>query len=144
MKSILNLLRRRFIALPLIGLIASGEGASLLVPATSSLSVVAASIVVAGNSHALPVDRAIGRQRARDSRQTGRQISRARRRGCYVLPVGAAVFVHSGYRYYRVGPRYYYPYMYNGRTVYIDIDVVGGYPSPPPPAGSIDVDIYVR
>lgn len=104
-------------------------------------------------SQALPVDRAAGRQGARDSRQSGRQgaqysrqagrqTSRARRRGCYGLPPGAAPFSYGGYRYYRVGGRYLYPYMYGGRTVYIDIDVNGGYPAPPPPAGSIDIDIY--
>jgi hypothetical protein len=32
--------------------------------------------------------------------------------------------------------------MYMGRTVYIDINVQGGYPMPPPPVGSIDIDIY--
>jgi hypothetical protein len=32
--------------------------------------------------------------------------------------------------------------MYMGRTVYIDINVNGGYPAPPPPIGSIDIDIY--
>jgi hypothetical protein len=51
-------------------------------------------------------------------------------------------YAYGGYRYYRVGPRYYYPYMYMGRTVYIDINVQGGYPMPPPPVGSIDIDIY--
>jgi hypothetical protein len=91
---------------------------------------------------ALPIDRARGRAGARDSRQDGRQTSRARRRGCYALPHGAATFAYGGFRYYRVGPRYYYPYMYGGRTVYIEIDVVGGYPAPPPAAGSIDIDIY--
>ena len=91
---------------------------------------------------ALPADRAAGRQSARNSRQTGRQVSRARRRGCYAMPPGAVAFTYGGYRYYRVGPRFYYPYMYMGRTVYIDIDVHGGYPAPPPAPGSIDIDIY--
>jgi len=82
-----------------------------------------------------------GREGARDARQTGRQVSRVRRRGCYALPHGAALFTYGGFRYYRVGARYYYPYMYGGRTVYIDIDVNGGHPLPPPAAGSIDIDI---
>ncbi len=83
-----------------------------------------------------------GREGARDSRQIGRQVSRARWRGCYALPRGAVIFSYGGYRYYRVGPRFYYPYMYGGRTVYIDINVSGGNPVPPPPAASIDIDIY--
>ncbi|WP_038159462.1 hypothetical protein [Verrucomicrobium sp. BvORR106] len=91
---------------------------------------------------ALPVDRIEGRQGARSSRQDGRQTSRARWRGTYVLPAGAAVVAVGGYRYYRVGPRYYYPYMYGGRTVYIDINVVGGNPVPPPPVGSIEINFY--
>ena len=66
----------------------------------------------------------------------------ARWRGCYALPRGAVIFSYGGYRYYRVGPRFYYPYMYGGRTVYIDINVSGGNPVPPPPAASIDIDIY--
>jgi hypothetical protein len=99
-------------------------------------------ILAPGESQALPVDRAMGRAGARDSRQTGRQVSRARRRGCYAMPAGARPFVYGGYRYYRVGPRFYYPYMHMGRTVYVDIDVVGGNPAPPPPTGSIDITIY--
>ena len=99
-------------------------------------------IIAVDLAEALPVDRAAGRHGARDSRQTGRQTSRARRRGCYALPGGATPFSHGGHRYYRVGPRFYYPYMHMGRTVYIDINVSGGNPMPPPPAGSIDIDIY--
>lgn len=115
--------------------------ASEAFPVLTVIAVTMAALVPA-ESQALPVDRARGRAGARDSRQTGRQISRARRRGCYALPRGAAPFVFGGYRYYRVGPRFYYPYMYGGRTVYIDINVSGGNPAPPPPAGSIDIDIY--
>lgn len=107
-----------------------------------TVAAVSTAILAPVESQALPRDRAAGRQGARDSRQTGRQVSRARRRGCYALPHGAAPFAYGGYRYYRVGPRFYYPYMYMGRTVYIDINVSGGYPAPPPPVGSIDIDIY--
>lgn len=89
-------------------------------------------------------ERQEGRQGARISRTTGRVVSRSRFRGCYVLPRGAVVFPFGGYRYYRVGPRFYYPYMYGGRTVYIDINVVAGNPAPPPPAGSIDIDIDIN
>lgn len=107
-----------------------------------TVAVVTTAVLAPVESQALPRDRAAGRQGARGSRQTGRQVSRARRRGCYALPHGAAPFAYGGYRYYRVGGRYYYPYMHAGRTVYIDIDVSGGYPAPPPPVGSIDIDIY--
>jgi hypothetical protein len=107
-----------------------------------SIALVTVAALTPSESQALPVDRMAGRQGARNSRQAGRQTSRARRRGCYGLPGGAVPFAYGGYRYYRVGPRYYYPYMYMGRTVYIDINVNGGYPAPPPPIGSIDIDIY--
>ena len=55
---------------------------------------------IAPDLEALPRDRAAGRQGARDSRQDGRQTSRARRRGCYGLPGGAAPFRYGGYNYY--------------------------------------------
>jgi hypothetical protein len=109
---------------------------------TLSIALVTVAALTPSESQALPVDRMAGRQGARNSRQQGRQTSRARRRGCYGLPGGALPFAYGGYRYYRVGPRFYYPYMYMGRTVYIDINVNGGYPAPPPPIGSIDIDIY--
>lgn len=95
------------------------------------------------DSQALPRDRAAGRQAARASRQTGRQVSRSRWRGCHVLPHGAVAFRYASFTYYRVGPRFYYPYIYGGRTVYIDIDVKNGNPVPPPAAGSIDIDIDI-
>ncbi|MEI6533842.1 MAG: hypothetical protein WCN98_00770 [Verrucomicrobiaceae bacterium] len=133
---------RKLISLP--GLMAAVV-AMESIPALSTVSTVACAAVVLGatapSAQALPRDRAAGRQGARDSRQDGRQTSRARRRGYYACPAGAVAFSHGGYRYYRVGGRYYYPYFYGGRTVYIDIDVNGGYPVPPPPAGSIDIDI---
>jgi hypothetical protein len=40
-----------------------------------------------------------------------------------------------------VGPRFYYPYVYGGRTVYIDINVQDGNPEPPPAADSVDLDV---
>lgn len=114
----------------------------------SALSLVATGLLVdalvtAPKAEALPRDRMAGRQAARASRQSGRQVSRARRRGYYSLPPGAAPFYYRGYRYFRVGPRFYYPYVYGGRTVYIDIDVDDGNPAPPPDADSIDIDISV-
>ena len=139
---------KKFITLSVAALMTVSE-------ALPALTVVAAAATALApvESHALPRDRAAGRQGGRDSRQSGRQgaqdsrqagrqTSRARRRGYYGLPGGAVPFAYGGYRYYRAGGRYYYPYMYGGRTVYIDIDVNGGYPAPPPPAGSIDIDIY--
>jgi len=139
---------KKFITLSLTTLMTLSEA----LPTLAVVAITAATVAPV-ESQALPVDRAAGRQGARgsrqsgrqgaqDSRQAGRQTSRARRRGCYGLPGGAVPFRHGGYNYYRVGGRYLYPYMYGGRTVYIDIDVNGGYPAPPPPAGSIDIDIY--
>jgi hypothetical protein len=112
----------------------------------SALPLVAIGLLVealgtAPPAEALPRDRMAGRQAARASRQTGRQVSRARRRGYYGLPPGAAPFYYRGYRYYRVGPRFYYPYVYGGRTVYIDINVDDGNPEPPPSGDSIDIDV---
>lgn len=98
-------------------------------------------LVTLPEAEALPVDRMAGRQGARDSRQQGRQTSRARRRAYVGLPVGCVPYAHGGYRYYRAGGVYYYPYMHQGRTVYINIDVVKGQPAPPPPATSIDIYI---
>lgn len=89
-------------------------------------------------------ERIEGRTGARVSRTAGRVVSRSRYRGCYALPRGAVVVPYGAYRYYRVGTAWYYPYMYAGRTVYIDVQVVNGKPQPPPPANSIDIDIYVR
>jgi hypothetical protein len=105
-------------------------------------TVVVTSVVVAPESvEALPRDRARGRQAARYSRRTGRQVSRARRRGYYALPPGAVLRPFGPYRYYFVGSRWYYPYMYGGRTVYIVIDVDDeGNPTPPPPSDSIEID----
>lgn len=88
-------------------------------------------------------ERIEGRTGARVSRTAGRVVSRSRFRGCYALPRGAVVVPIGGYRYYRVGARYYYPYMHAGRTVYIDIQLVNGKPAPPPPANSIDIDIDI-
>lgn len=101
-------------------------------------------------AHALPIDRAYGRQAARDSRQdgregardarqTGRQVSRARWAGYPVLPPGCVPYMYGGYRYYTVRGLYYYPYFYGGRTVYIQVNVQNGVPVPPPPSGSIDI-----
>ena len=128
---------KKIFTLTLAALTTLGEALPVL-----TIAAVTTAVLAPVDSQALPVDRAAGRQGARASRQSGRQTSRARRRGYYGLPGGAVPFAHGGYSYYRVGGRYLYPYMYGGRTVYIDVDVSGGYPAPPPPAGSIDIDIY--
>ncbi len=128
---------KRIFTLFVACLMTISEALPVLTAATVSMIILSPT-----SSQALPVDRARGRQGARDSRQDGRQTSRARRRGCYALPGGARPFAYGGYHYYRVGPRFYYPYMYMGRTVYIDINVSAGNPMPPPPIGSIDIDIY--
>lgn len=113
---------------------------SPLLPAAAGIATVS---LLTGKAQALPIDRAIGRQGARASRQTGRQVSRARRRGVYSLPAGYRPYSYGSYNYYFAGGRYYYPYMYGGRTVYINIEVsASGNPGPPPAPGSIDIDIY--
>ena len=139
---------KKFIASTLTAVVALTEA----LPVLTTVAIATATLAPT-ESQALPADRAAGRQNARgsrqsgragaqDSRQSGRQTSRARRRGYYGLPAGAAPYAYGGYNYYRAGGRYYYPYMYGGRTVYIDVDVSGGRPMPPPPVGSIDIDIY--
>jgi hypothetical protein len=71
---------------------------------------------------------------------SGGPVHRGPRHGYHGLPGGAVPYSYGGYRYYRVGPRFYYPYFYGGRTVYIDIDAEGGVPLPPPPSGSIEIN----
>lgn len=121
---------KRIIVLCMTALMSLGE--FVPVAATATLAVV---VLTPTETQALPVDR-------RAARQAGRQASRARRRGYYGLPVGAVPYAYGGYRYYRVGNSYYYPYMYGGRTVYVDVEVYGGCPAPPPPIGSIDIYFY--
>ena len=131
-------------------------GGLLCLPSTVALPLLATAAVFTSTreAEALPVDRMYGRQSARFSRQagrrgaqysrqTGRQVSRARRRGYYALPVGYRPVTYGRYNYYFAGGRYYYPYMYGGRTVYVTVNVdASGNPGPPPPPGLIDIDIY--
>lgn len=77
------------------------------------------------------------------ARRTSRRVTR---RHLYGLPGGYRPYRWGAYNYYRVGSLFYYPYMYQGRTVYIEINVdSGGNPLPPPPASQalveIDIDI---
>ncbi|MFT4548693.1 MAG: hypothetical protein ACI8XO_001490 [Verrucomicrobiales bacterium] len=131
---------RRAITL-LVGGVTCLPGISTL-PVLPAIVGTASVVVMTQEAEALPVDRARGRQGARGSRQTGRQVSRARRRGYHSLPVGYRPFRYGRYSYYVAAGRYYYPYMYSGRTVYITINVdASGNPTPPPAPGSIDIDI---
>ena len=81
----------------LSALLVSAEALPFLTTAAAAVLLLSPSQV-----EALPIDRQVGRMQARDSRQAGRQTSRARRRGFYGLPGGAVPFAYGGYRYYRV------------------------------------------
>jgi hypothetical protein len=116
-----------------------------------SMLIAVVEMLIAASAQALPRDRIAGRHMARYDRRhgqawrapidraTGRAVSRARWRGFYALPRGAVVYRYGGYSYYRAGGVYYYPYVYGGRTVYVNVNVVNGRPAPPPPAGSINI-----
>jgi hypothetical protein len=121
---------RRAITL-LVGGVTCLPGISTL-PVLPAIVGTASVVVMTQEAEALPVDRARGRQGARGSR----------RRGYHSLPVGYRPFRYGRYSYYVAAGRYYYPYMYSGRTVYITINVdASGNPTPPPAPGSIDIDI---
>jgi hypothetical protein len=80
-------------------------------------------------------------QTRRVARRTSRRVTR---RHMYALPIGYATYRWGAYNYYRVGGLFYYPYMYQGRTVYVEINIDGsGHPLPPPPASEIDIDINI-
>lgn len=84
------------------------------------------------SSEALPARRV--------ARRTTRRVVR---RHMYALPVGAAAFSWGAYSYYRYNNMYYYPYMYSGRTVYIEVDIDSrGYPLPPPHPSEVDFGGY--
>ena len=46
----------------------------------------------------------------------------------------------GAYRYCFYKGLYYYPYMYGGRTVYIQVD----YNSPPPPSDQVIINVEVN
>jgi hypothetical protein len=117
---------KRILVLCMTAVMTLGEFIPVAATAT-----IAAVVLAPTETQALPVHR-----------RAARQAYRARCRAYYGLPVGAVPFVYGGYRYYRVGGAYYYPYMYGGRTVYVDVGVYGGYPVAPPPIGSIDIYFY--
>lgn len=68
-------------------------------------------------------------------------IRRVPRRGFRVLPPGTLPYYYRGYRYFRLGPRFYYPYFYGGGIVYVTVDVVDGQPAPPPDADSVELQV---
>lgn len=70
----------------------------------------------------------------RTSRRTARRVTR---RHFYTLPVGYAAVTLGGYRYYRYGGVYYYPYYISGQTVYVEVEVDPDDPSAPPPVESV-------
>lgn len=60
----------------------------------------------------------------------------------YAMPAGYRVVPYGRYKYYYQGGIYYYPYMFGGRTVYVQVDVnASGQPLPPPPPSQIQVEI---
>lgn len=68
------------------------------------------------------------------ARRTARRVTR---RHLYALPMGYAAVSLAGYRYYRYGGLYYYPYYVSGQTVYVQVDVDANNPGPPPSVESV-------
>ncbi len=131
MKTIINIIRYRLLALPIIGLTAIAEIAPPAVTSVATISTVLLSLSSASETQALPARRV--------ARRTTRRVVR---RHMYGLPAGSALYPYGRYRYYRCGGLYYYPYMIGGRTTYIQIDVnTNGQPLPPPPASQMEMEI---
>ena len=60
----------------------------------------------------------------------------------YALPRGCAWRTYAGRRYCYYGGLYYYPYVYGGKTVYINIEVnSSGHPMAPPPSSQVIVNV---
>ena len=89
------------------------------------------------------VDRGVAR---RTTRRTARRTTRrVVRRHYWGMPAGAVAFRWGGYRYFHAGGLYYYPYMFSGRTVYVQVTVdSGGHPLPPPPPSQVAVEINIQ
>ncbi len=113
----------------------------------------AAALMVAGavalapaNLQALPrgpVYRAPVRGTARrTARRTTRRVTR---RHYWALPGPYTPFRWGAYNYYRCGGIFYYPYMFGGRTVYVEVNVdSSGNPLPPPPPDQVAIDIDIN
>lgn len=85
--------------------------------------------------------RNVGYRTAPVVRGTARRIARrVTRRHLYTLSVGYAAVSLAGYRYYRYGGLYYYPYYVSGQTVYVQVDVNTSNPGPPPSVESVTED----
>lgn len=95
-------------------------------PSVGGLAVVAL-MAAAPEANALPHARRVARRTTR----------RVVRRHLWALPAGAVPITLGGYRYYRYGGAYYYPYLASGRTIYVEVN--GGYP--PPPAAEVMYDL---
>jgi len=90
--------------------------------------------VSAPNAEAIPPRGAV----RRTSRRTTRRVVR---RHMYALPAGYRWATFGAYRYAFVGGAYYYPYVMQGQTVYVQVDMQGSQPAPPPPASQISAEI---
>lgn len=126
---------RRYLSLPLIALLGMVEASPAVVATVTASALMIAS---APQAQALPVHRVA----RRTSRRTTRRVVR---RHLFVMPAAAAAVTFGPYRYYRYGGVYYYPYMIQGRTTYIEIDIdASGNPMAPPPASQVEVEIDIH
>jgi hypothetical protein len=143
---------KRYPALFLAALMTLCESAPLVPVATA----VATSILFTPtSSQALPRGRVVVRPAVRPvyhpvarattvrgvARRTTRRVAR---RHMWALPGAYAPYRWGAYTYFLCAGVYYYPYMYGGRTVYVEVDVdSSGKPLPPPSASQVSVDIDI-
>lgn len=129
---------RRFLVLPVMGLIAAADIGPSVITTAVAVSTAAVTLSIAPEAQALPVHRVA----RRTARRTTRRVVR---RHMFFMPAAAAAVTFGPYRYYRYGGIYYYPYMIGGRTTYIEIDVdTSGNPMAPPPASQVEVEIEIN
>ena len=77
------------------------------------------------------------------SRSTTKTASRHKARR-HVWSRPGASFPWEGFTYYRSGGVYYHPYLYGGRTIYVEVDVdAKGKPLPPPSPSQVSIDINI-
>lgn len=123
-----------------------GIGAADLIPPvaapvwTATAGVTGASLLLtAAPAEAHPLHLGVDRRVARrTARRTSRRVTR---RHLFVLPAAASLVTFGAYRYYYAGGLYYYPYFLGGRPVYVQVDVQGGRPLPPPPPSQVSMEI---